>query len=188
MNRRSLLKNTAVGLGGLSAGSIVFGQASQPASATVSMGQLSMSDDRITNDTGNIENVSATVSGSWQYELPGGTPTESTISLRVSDGDSWYTVAEKSESREYAQFNSEYSVGGSVTETSGFDVSYFAAPGPGKQTSVELPFEIWFRVNGENTQLASSRVSDTATVTVGQTTINASLYGELQGEGSVNVR
>lgn len=159
------------------------------AEATVTMGQLSMSGDTMTSDNGNVQNVSATVSGSWSYELPGGSPDHSTVALMVSDGESWYSVAEQTDSREYNQYSGEYEISGSVTDTEAFDPSFFAAPGPGQQTIVDLPFRVWFQVLNSNDQpLADARIEDTATVTVGQNSINATEYGQVSGEGSVNIQ
>jgi len=110
------------------------------------------------------------------------------VELRVSDGDAWYTVAETSESQQYAQYSGTYSLTGSITDTEAFDVSYFSAPEPGKQTTVELPLQVRFRVIGTSgNPLARTIIEDTASVTVGQNSIDASLYGQVSGEGSVSV-
>jgi hypothetical protein len=82
----------------------------------------------------------------------------------------------------------EYSITGSVTDTAIFDVNYFAAPEPGKEKIVELPFQVWFRVlDEEGTAMASQKLDETATVTVAQESIDASLYGQVSGSGGVTV-
>jgi len=187
MDRRTFMQSTAAGLTGISIGAVAL-SSTETANAEVSMGTLDMSDASTSNSDGQISNVGATVSGSWSYELPAGSVDHWLIELRVSDGDGWYTVAETSESNQYNQYSGTYEVSGSITDTEAFDVSFFAAPGPGQQTSVTLPLQVRFRVIGTNgTELANTTVSDEATVTVGQNEIDASLYGEVSGEGSVSV-
>lgn len=158
------------------------------AQADVSMGTLEMSNDSVTTTDGLIENVVATVAGEYSYELPGGDPQRWIVDLRVSDGDVWETIGQTTEENQYAQYSGSYTVEGDLIEQGPFDQSFFSAPGPGKQQSVELPFEVRFQVIGsDETVLARSSIKDTATVTVGQEEINASLYGEIGGTGSVNI-
>lgn len=188
MDRRTFMASTATALGGLGAGTILMNQSTTNAAASVSMGSLAMSGDKTTTDDGNIANVTATVNGTWQYELPGGSPTEWLVQLRVSDGDNWAVVGQDSGSVSYAMYEGQYSVSGSVTQTALFDASYFAAPEQGTQKAVELPVQIWFRVlDSDGTALASTKLDDTATVTVAQEAIDASLYGEVQGSGGLTV-
>lgn len=188
MNRRTFIASAGTALGGLGAGTILMNHSTDSAAAaSVSMGTLEMSNDNATTDDGNISNVAASVSGTWEYELPA-QPTEWLVQLRVSDGQTWAVVGQDSGSLEYAMMDGEYTVSGSVTETSIFDVSYFSAPEPGKEKIVELPFQVWFRVlDGEGTAMASQKLDETATVTVAQESIDASLYGEVMGSGGVTV-
>jgi hypothetical protein len=156
--------------------------------ASVSMGSLDMTGDQQTTSDGYVNDITATVSGSWQYELPGGAPSTWVVALRVSDGDSWYPVGSTSGDAEYKQYNDFYTVSGSIIETEAFTTETFAAPGPGRQITADLPLQIWFRVLDTNEQpLASTKATDTATVTVGQEAIDASLYGEVSGEGAVEI-
>lgn len=187
MQRRTLLTSIATAAGGAGATALLLGSA-EPAEASVSMGSLDMNGDSKAVDDGNIRGVKATVSGSWSYELPGGEPDHWLVQLQVSDGDAWYTVGEQQNAVSYKQYSGQYQVTGSVTSTEGFDASYFAAPGPGKQTTVELPMRVRFRVvDANDTALADSVIEDMATVVVGQPEINASLYGEVSGGGSVTI-
>ena len=188
MERRTLLASIATGIGSMGATAAVL-RTAEPAQATVSMGTLNIADDSITTNDGNISDVSATVSGSWSYELPGGNVDHWEVQLRVSDGNAWYTVGQTSDTNQYKQYSGQYSVSGSITDTEAFDVSFFSSPGPGQQTTVELPLQVRFRVmDTSGTELANTTVKDTASVVVGQTEIDASLYGEVSGEGSLNVK
>jgi len=187
MNRRTFISSASTGLLGLGAGT-AYVASTGTAQASVSMGSLDVSGDQKTTSNGYINDLTATVSGSWQYELPGGDPSRYTITLSVSDGDSWYPVGETSGDVSYKQYNSDYTVSGSIIETEAFSAEYFAAPGPGKQTTVELPLRIWFQVlTDDGTPLASTQIEDMATITVGQEAIDASLYGEVSGQGSVEI-
>lgn len=187
MDRRQYLKSTAAGLTGLAVG-IGAMQSTEAATAQVTMGELSMGDASTTTSTGSISNVSATVSGDWSYELPVNTVDYWEVELRVSDGDGWYTVAKTSESNQYAQYSGTYTLTGSITDTQAFDVSFFRAPGPGQQTTVTLPLQVRFRVIGTSgSPLATTAVNDEAAVTVGQNEIDASLYGEVSGSGSLSI-
>ena len=187
MNRRSFATSVAAGLTGLSTGILAI-KSTQTANAQVSMGSLDMADDSTTTSDGTISDVSATVSGDWSYELPAGSVDYWEVELRVSDGDTWYTVAETSETNQYNQYSGTYELSGSITDTEAVDVSFFSAPGPGQQTTVTLPLQVRFRVIDTNgSPLATTAVTDDATVTVGQNEIDASLYGEVSGEGSVSV-
>lgn len=190
MDRRTFIASSATAFGGLGAGTILMDQSTtNAAAASISMGSLEMSNGKTTTDDGNISNVEATVSGNWEYELPGGQPVEWLVQLRVSDGSTWGVVGQDSGSLEWAMFDGSYSITGSVTQTALFDASYFAAPKPGKKKVVELPFQVWFRVlNSEGTALASTKLDEKATVTVAQESIDASLYGEVSGTGGVTVK
>lgn len=169
-------------------GAVALQETTGRASADVTMGELSMQGTDMTTDNGTVQRVTASVSGSWQYELPAGDPEAWRVSLRVSDGDSWYTVGETGQTVKYAQYNDDYSVSGSVTDTDAFDPEFFAPPGPGQQTVVDLPFQVWFRVvSTSDTLLADTTVSDVATITITQNQINASEYGQVGGSGSVTV-
>jgi hypothetical protein len=152
------------------------------------MGNLDVSGDQKTTTNGYINDLTATLSGKWQYELPGGTPSKWIIALQVSDGNAWYTIGETTGQAEYKQYNDTYEVSGSILDSEAFSSEFFAAPGPGKQTSVDLPIQVTFEVLDINdTPLASTSIEDTATVTVGQEAIDASLYGEVNGEGSIDI-
>jgi len=188
MDRRTFIASAGTALGGLGAGTILMDHSTtNAAAASVSMGTLEMSNDKATTDDGNISNVAASVSGTWEYELPA-QPTEWLVQLRVSDGETWAVVGQDSGSLEYAMMDGNWEITGSVTDTAIFDESYFAAPEPGKQKVVELPFQVWFRVlNAEGTAMASTKLDETATVTVAQQSIDASLYGKVSGSGGVTV-
>jgi len=158
------------------------------ATADVTMGNLNIGSDNVTTADGTISDVEATVSGKWQYKLPGGDVDQWKVLLQVSDGDTWGIVGETSGSANYAQYNDSYTVSGSIIDTGLFDVSFFSAPGPGKQKTVELPLQVTFKVlNPDGNSLAISKITDTAKVVVAQEQIDASLYGELQGDGSVSI-
>lgn len=188
MQRRTLLTSIGSGITGLGAGAVLLNRSTAEAQASVDANSFNIGDDQVTTDDGVISNVGASVSGNWSYELPGGSPSQWKVTLRVSDGNTWGKVAETSNSVEYARYSGTFEVSGSLTETSMFDISYFSAPGPGKQKSVTLPFELWFRVVGsDDTVLASTALQEEATVTVAQSEIDASLYGKISGSGSVSV-
>jgi len=173
---------------GLAGGALLM-NSTDTAKASVSMGSLNLGSDSVTTKDGTISGVNATVSGKWQYELPGGDVDHWRTQLRVSDGESWATVGETTGNVEYNRYNDEYTVSGSITDTELFDPSFFSAPGPGKQKVVELPFEVLFQVHtSDETVLANASITDRAKVTVAQESINASLYGELRGEGSINIQ
>jgi len=187
IDRRTLLSSIGTGVAGVAAGGVLLTQ-SDRAKADVTFGELTMASDKATTADGTIENVSASAQGTWSYELPGGNPAKWIVELRVSDGDTWGIVGTSSGNLEYDLYEDSYSVSGSITNTNLFDTSFFAAPGPGKQKSVELPIAVNFVVqDSEETTLARAGIEDTATVTVAQEQINASLYGKVSGDGSVSI-
>jgi len=187
MNRRTFLASTSTGLVGLGTG-IVLSADTANAQADVSMGTLDIGDKSTLTEEGYVEEISCTVSGKWSYELPGGNPSMWIVQLNVSDGDVWHTIGESTGEAEYNRYNSDYTVSGSLIQDGPFNQSFFAAPGPGKQTTVDLPFQARFKVVQEDeTVLANTSIEDTAAISIGQEAINASLYGELKGTGSIEI-
>jgi hypothetical protein len=188
MQRRTLLASLGSAAAGTTAGAVLLNGSTGKAKAAVDANSFSIGDDAVTTGDGNISNVKASVSGNWSYELPGGSPSQWLVTLRVSDGNTWGKIAETSGSVEYAQYSGTFEVTGSLTDTSLFDVSEFAAPEPGKQKTMTIPFELWFRVvESDDTVLASTALQDKGSVTVAQSEINASLYGMVDGSGSVSI-
>ena len=188
MDRRTYIASVASGSIAFGTGYALFHRGTQQATAQVSTESFDIAGDSVTTSDGYIQNVSVTVSGGWSYELPGGDVTEWKLDLRVSDGDTWNTIGQVTGTNEYHQYNESYEVSGNLIEDGPFSQEFFAAPGPGKQTSVEMPFEIWFRVlTSDGTPLADASKEDTATIAVGQEEINANLYGEVGGSGSVTI-
>jgi hypothetical protein len=187
MDRRTFITSTATGLTGLGIGLLSTAQKTE-AQASVDMGTLSIADESAVTTQGFVEDISCTVAGQWSYELPGGTPSKWIVALRVSDGEQWHTVGDTSGNVEYAMYEDSYTVTGSLVQSGPFQQSFFSAPGPGKQTTVELPFSVRFRVlQDDETVLATETIEDTAGVTIGQEAINATLYGELSGEGGLEI-
>jgi len=187
MDRRTFITSTATGLSGLGIGLLTTAEKTK-AQANVEMGSLSIENESAVTKQGFVEDISCTVSGQWAYELPGGSPSKWIVELRVSDGEKWHTVGETSGSAEYNMYEDSYTVSGSLVQSGPFDQSFFAAPAPGKQKTVELPFSTRFRVlQGDETVLATETIEDTAKVTIGQEAIDATLYGQLSGEGGLTI-
>lgn len=189
MQRRELLKYGATGLTGLGTGYVLMDQTVQTANAAVTMGTLSVSDASETTDDGTISNVTAEVSGDWEYDLPSGeSPDTWTVTLTVTDGENVGELGSTTGDAMYLSNNDSYSVAGSITDTDVYSTEDFAATEPGTRREVTLGIVLVFAVTSENGEpLARSQLEDTGTVSVTNDGLQASDYGEISGTGGLGI-
>jgi len=186
MERRTLLKYGATGLAGLGTGYVLLDRQTDTAQAALTLGTLNIADAATTTQDGEISAVKADVSGSWEYDLPSGkNPDTWTVSLQVTDGEEFATVGQDSDNAQYLLNNGDYTVSGSITDTSLFSASDFKAP-EGKKKTVTMGFVLLFEVlNGSDELLAKAQLEDTASISVTNQGYQATEYGSLSGNGKL---
>lgn len=189
MERRELLKHGATAVAGGAAGYGLLQTTSENAQASVTMGDLSISDASKTTEDGTIAGVTVNVDGSWQYDLPAGkSPHRWTVTLSVTDGETVEQVAQQHDQAKYLRSNGEWSLSGSVTDTDLYTTSDFAAP-EGKIKTVTIGFVVVFKVASESGDvLAAAELSDTGSVEVTNEAYNATEYGSASGSGGLTIK
>ena len=187
MQRRAYLQATGLAVGDIGAGALL---SSQPVRADITTEELSINGAEATTQDGSISDVTVSVSGSWEYNVPSGKEPDSwNISFVVenSNGDS-DTLASTSGEAMYLNADGSYSLSESLTDTSLYDISDFAQDSEGQTTSVDLTFRLIFEVlNPDGTVIAGSELQDAATVSVTNEQYSVEEHGTLDGSGNITI-
>ena len=187
MQRRTYLKASGLGVAGLGAGALLT---DQPVRADITTETLSINGAETTTQDGTISDVTVSVSGSWQYNVPSGKePDQWSIVFMVenSNGDT-DTIATDSGTAMYLSADGSYSLSDSLTDTSLYDISDFAQDSEGQTTSVDLTFRLIFEVlNPDGTVIAGSELQDAATVSVTNEQYTVEEHGTISGSGNITI-
>lgn len=188
MDRRQVLKYAGTGLAGLISGYGIMEYSTENASANITSNTLNVSDASTTTQDGTVENVNVSISGDWEYDLPSGkSPHRWTVKLLVERNGKTDKIAETSGNARYLLNNGSYEVAGSITDSELYDTSDFAAM-EGNTKSIDVTLTVVFVVTSEDgTQLAKDTLSDTGTVDHKHDAYNASDFGNLTGDGDLEV-
>lgn len=183
LDRRALIGSLVTG--GL-ASVILLQNQSEPASASVSLGSFEIDNNSVTTDSGEIQDVLINVAGNWRYAINHGDPERWQVTLSVQKENEWATVESTSNAISYTTYQGDYSISGSVIDTKLYNKHTFAVEDRGETKEVDLPFQILFEVlNVNNKVLASAVIEETATVEVSRKAFDASLYGDVSGDGEI---
>lgn len=188
MERREVLKYAGTGLAGLISGYGIMEYSTDKASANITSNSLNVSDASTTTQDGTIENVNVSISGEWEYDLPSGkSPHRWTVKLLVERDGKTDKIATTSAEARYLLNNGSYSVSGSITDSDLFDASDFAAV-EGNTKTIDVTLTAVFTVTTEDgSRLAKDTLSDTGTVDHKHDAYNASDFGNLTGDGDLEV-
>jgi hypothetical protein len=188
MQRREILKQGAVGLAGLGSGWALVEHSTGQSHASLTMGELSISDASKTTRDGQIDDVQVSISGDWSYKLPSGkSPQTWSVTLFATNGESQAIIGEDSDSAKYLSNNGSHQISGSLTDTQLYSTEDFKAP-DGKIKEVTIGFVLVFEtVNPDGKVLAKSTLDETATVSVTNKAYNANKHGEASGSGGLTI-
>lgn len=186
MNRRDFGKYVLASTVGIGVGTTAM---SRDSTAQVKLGELNVSDASKTTRDGQIKDVTLSVSGKWQYDIPAGNdPNTWNVTLAVTNGDKVATIAETSGRAMYLNGNGNYSLSGSLTETELYDTETFEIKEDGKVKTVTVGIVVLFTVQATSGKvLAKTQLEDTSKVSVTNSGYTATTHGQANGQGTIEI-
>jgi len=188
MHRRTLLKHGLVGITGIGTGYALVEHSTGNTHASLSMGELSISNASKTTNDGKIDGVEVDVGGDWSYKLPAGkSPHRWQVTLLATNGEEEAKIGSTNGNAKYLNNNGSYQISGGLTDTGLYSKSDFAAP-EGKVKTVTIGFILLFEVVNESGKvLARATLDDTANVAVTNEAYKPDEHGSASGDGGLTI-
>ena len=186
MNRRTLLRASALAVGGGGAGAVVVAAGSDDAGAQTAL-VLDVAGDSAT--LGADERVTAvrlSVDVEWAYDLPDAASPE-TVVVEIAAGTDSVTVVDTAESAQlFTSAEGSESFDVDLLSEDAVDAAALAPESGERETAVTV--EARLRVeSSDGSVLANETASDTAPVTVEVDGLDASAYGSVGGSGELTI-
>jgi len=161
------------------------------AQASLMANQFTVADAQKTTQDGQVSDVLAKVSGSWEYKLPySKSPSLWQVVLGVAKPDSnWVQLNVAQGQAKYAEANGDFSVQGSLFDTELFAPEDFQAQEAGETTDTTVKCRVVFSVfNDSETVLASADLKDKGTTSVTNKAYSPKDHGATQAEGELIIK
>jgi Ethanolamine utilization protein EutJ (predicted chaperonin) len=186
MNRRTLLRASALAIGGGGAGAAVVAAGSDDATGQTAL-TLDVAGDSAT--LGADERVTAvrlSVDVEWAYDLPDTASPESAV-VEIAAGTDSVSVVDSAESAQlFTEADGTESFDVDLLDAGALEASALAPESGERETEVTV--EARLRVeSSDGSVLARETATDTAPVTVERDGLDASAYGSVGGEGELTI-
>jgi len=186
MNRRTLLRASALAVGGGGAGAAVVAAGSDDAGAQTALALDVAGDSATLGADESVTAVRLSVDVEWAYDLPDAASPETAI-VEIAAGTDSVTVVDSAESAQLfteADGSESFDVG--LLDAGAVEASALAPESGSRETEVTV--EARLRVeSSDGSALAKETASDTAPVTVEVDGLDASAYGSIGGSGRLTI-